>query len=189
MENILEAYSELCKSMKKFTEAMENAKLKLVYDAYDDYEEGALTRSLVHNSLELAPFFHPSIDEVVDKTLSALYAYDETNNLSPNPSHKSEPIPTRENIYKIILAYFENNPILMDYVSDVIIHAGKYHTQHWFDTFKAIMDCNIFDVIKVKLADYINESGDIIVNGYKLEKDYVVSDTIRQLGERLYRIG
>lgn len=186
MENILEAYSELCKSMKKFTEAMENAKLKLVYDVYDDYEEGALTRSLVHNSLELAPFFHPSIDDIVDKTLSALQACEDANNLSPNPSHKSEPIPTCEDIYKIILAYFKNNPILMTYVSGVINHrANEYHTSHWYYTCNRIMPCDIDHAIKLKLIDCINESGDIIVNGYKLEKCFISPDAIKQISERL----
>lgn len=190
MENILKAYSELCESMKRFTEAMENAKLKLSYDIYDDYEEGAMTRSLVHNSLELSPFFHPSIDEIVDKTLSTLHDCKDANAyLSPDSPHRSEPtIPTRDDVYRIILAYFGNNPILMNYVSGVVNHAGEYHTCHWYTTFNSIMDCDIYDVIKVKLVDYIIESGDIIVNDYKLEKSYVGRNTIKQLVERLYRI-
>lgn len=165
MENVLEAYSELCIMMKKFTDAMENAKLKLVY-AYDDHEyKYTSARSLVHNSLELAPFLHPSIDEIVDKTLSTLQACEEANNLSSDPSYNSEPIPTRNDIYKIILSYFENNPILMNYVSGIIKNGIKYHTCHWKNTIDEIMNARgISHATRVRLTEHVLESGEIEIN-------------------------
>jgi len=202
MKNISKAYSELCKSMKNFTDEkshaeiiesikrlideVENAKLKLVVTSDGEGEPTAIDE-IIRGALEKSPIFRPSIDDIMNE------AYSLSVTLANHPSKDfNTSRVTQNDVYKMILSYFPNNPKLMDYVSDVVINGVindyEYHTSHWYYTYTRMIHHDIDFDTRLKLIDYITESGDIEINGYRLAKSFVSPNAIERMVEIMNKI-
>lgn len=184
MKKVINAYKEAIASIQKLMDEVENAKVKLEYEHSD--EEPTSIDVVIRGSLESSPFYHPSIDDIVDEVM------DLSGNLEKCPSKHFDPIPvTPNNAYKMILSYFENNPILMKHVSGVIRHVGEYHTCHWKDMCDKIMDYRgISDPTKVRLTEHVLETGEIKIDTDNMLKCYFGEyDTVLKLINETRKVG
>lgn len=168
MEKLIDEYIEKFASIKKFMDEVENAKIKL--NVSDNQEKSTPINMMVQGSLEKSPFYHPSIDDIFDEIMNYIKTEKDI------PSKYFTPLfhhITPNDVYKIILAYFPNNPILMNYVSGVIKHGMRYHTCHWKNTVDKIMNYKgISDPTKVRLTEHVLESGEIKIDTDTVLKCY-----------------
>lgn len=170
METVDE-YIEKFASIKKLMDEFENRKVKLNKVSDNPEKSAPIITAIVRGCLEMSPLYHPSIDDIVDEIMD----YIKTEKIAPSKCF--DPVIhhiTPNDVYKIILAYFPNNPILINHVSGVIKHGGiLYHTCHWKNTVDKIMDYKgISDPTKARLTEHVLESGEIKIDTDAMLKCY-----------------